>query len=68
MTNQHTLLIFLLGTFILLSFSLFVVLFILQYKKRQQLFKLETINLEHQFQSQLLNTKLEVQEQAYKYL
>lgn len=68
MTSQYTLLVFLLGTFILLSFSLFVVLIILQYKKRQQLFKLETINLEHQFQSQLLNTKLEVQEQAYKYL
>jgi signal transduction histidine kinase len=49
----------------LLAFTLIVSLII--YKRRQQRHITEKLNLQHQFQSELLQSKLEVQEQSFQY-
>lgn len=61
-------LLFLIGTIILLMFAITLIMFLIHHKRKQQLHITEKMNLEHQYQSQLLQSRLEVQEQAFKYL
>ena len=58
--------IFLLGTGILFLFSTFLVLFLVVQKRKQYKNQLEKERLENAFKTQLLQTELEVQEQAFK--
>ena len=67
MNANQIYLIFFLGTLILTIFSFFLILFLVHYKRRQQLFQKEKLMLEYQYQSQLLQTRLEVQEQSFQY-
>lgn len=68
MASSNTHLIFILGTLILSLFAFFLILFLIHHKRKQQHHITEKMNLEHQYQSQLLQSRLEVQEQAFKYL
>lgn len=68
MTGKDVLLVFVLGTLVFTLFAFFLILFLIHHKRKQQIHLAEKLNLEHQYQSQLLQTRLEVQEQAFKYL
>ncbi|HTN46236.1 MAG TPA: histidine kinase [Flavipsychrobacter sp.] len=68
MDSKHVYLVFILGTMIFIMFAIALIMFLVYYKRKQQLHLAEKLNLEHQYQSQLLQTRLEVQEQAFKYL
>jgi len=60
--------IFLLGTVMLFLFSTFLVTFLVVQKRKQYKYLLEKERLENAFKNQLLQTELEVQEQAFKYM
>jgi signal transduction histidine kinase len=51
--------------FVLLTVSLIVSIFV--QKRRQQKYFIEKLQLQHQFQSELLQSRLEVQEQSFQY-
>ena len=68
MLFEIAVLTFTLGSLILLFLSFFLILFLIHHKRKQQLHINEKMNLEHHYQSQLLQSRLEVQEQAFKYL
>ncbi len=68
MNENQVLLYFVAGTIIILVFTFSLILFLIYYKRKQQHHLTEKMNLEHQYQSQLLQSRLEVQEQAFKYL
>ncbi len=67
MVHDEVFLIFILGTLIIIAFASSLVLFVVQYKRKQQMYLLETENLQEQYKSQLLQSRLEVQEQSFKY-
>lgn len=60
--------IYIIGTLTLLVFVVFLTLIIIEYRRRQVRHITEKLKLEHQYQSQLLQTQLEVQEQSFKYV
>jgi two-component system, NarL family, sensor kinase len=60
--------IFITGSLTLLAFVFFVILIIIEYRKRQVRHITEKLELKHQYQSEVLQTRLEVQEQSFKYL
>lgn len=68
MDSKHVYLVFILGTMIFTMFAIALIVFLIHHKRKQQLHFTEKLNLEHQYQTQLLQTRLEVQEQAFKYL
>lgn len=68
MELQQVFLIFIAGTLILSMFAVTLIAFLIHHKRKQQLHITEKMNLEHQYQSQLLQSRLEVQEQAFQYL
>ena len=59
--------VFILGTAVLLLFALFIIIFLVTHKKKQFHNLLEKQQLENNYRNQLLLSKLEVQEQSFKY-
>jgi two-component system NarL family sensor kinase len=55
-----------LGTLVLLFFALTLVIFIIIHKKKRYQHLLEKQQMESNYQNQLLQSKLEVQEQSFK--
>ena len=67
MIYNEVFLIFIFGTLMIIVFAGFLILFVIQYKRRQQLHALEKQQMESNYQNQLLLSRLEVQEQSFKY-
>lgn len=67
MTTDNAAIVFILGTVILVLFALFLIFFLVVHKQRQYRFLIEKQQLEHQYQNQLLQSQIEVQEQAFQY-
>jgi two-component system, NarL family, sensor kinase len=67
MTIKESIVIIILGSLMFLSFAISIIAFIIYYKRRHQQHIIEKMNLQHQFQQQLLQSRLEVQEQSLKY-
>jgi two-component system, NarL family, sensor kinase len=55
------------GTIILMAFATFIVAFIIVHKKKRYEHLLEKQQMENNYQNQLLLSKLEVQEQSFRY-
>src|SRR5690606_20410460 len=66
--SDYTYLVFIFGTLLLSLFTFALIIFLIHHKRKQQLHITEKMNLENQYHSQLLQSRLEVQEQAFKYL
>jgi two-component system, NarL family, sensor kinase len=60
--------ILIIGTLTLLVFVLFLVLIVIEYRKRQVRHITEKLELKHQYQNEVMQTQLEVQEQSFKYI
>ncbi len=67
MKTAEIAIIFIVGTLTLLVFVFFLVLIIIEYRRRQVRHITEKLELKHQYQNQVLQTQVEVQEQAFKY-
>lgn len=67
MGSEYLVLIFILGTSILLLFTFFIIIFLITHKKKQYNNLLEKQSMQNTYQNQLLQSKLEVQEQSFKY-
>jgi len=65
--NDSIFFIFIAGTLFITIFVSALILFLIQYKRRQVRFYTEKLEIQHQYDTQLLQTKLEVQEQSFKY-
>ncbi|RYD59463.1 MAG: hypothetical protein EOP56_00955 [Sphingobacteriales bacterium] len=59
--------IFFAGTFLLILFAIVFVVAIVVHKRKQYHLFAEKLKLQHRFDTQLLETKLEVQEQSFRY-
>jgi signal transduction histidine kinase len=59
---------FILGSLTLSVFVLFLVLIVIEYRKRQVRHITEKLELKHHYQAEVLQTQLEVQEQSFKYI
>jgi len=59
--------IFFLGSLLLLLFAITLIIFLITHKKKQYSNLLEKQTMENNYQNQLLQSKLEVQEQSFKY-
>lgn len=59
--------VFTLGTLLLTLLAFMLIVSLIIYKRRQQRHITEKLNLQHQFQSELLQSRLEVQEQSFRY-
>lgn len=68
MNNHNAAIIFIVGTLTLLVFIFFIVLISIEYRKRQVRHITEKMELKHQFQQEVLQTQLEVQEQSFRYV
>lgn len=68
MRTSEIAIIFIIGSLTLLVFVLFVVLIIIEYRKRQVRYITEKLELKHQYQNEVMQTQLEVQEQSFKYI
>ena len=67
MINDSVFLVFVLGTIVVSMFTVSLILFIIQHKKKVRLHDLETGYLKQEYQAHLLQTRLEVQEQSLQY-
>lgn len=67
MNEGHIVIVLIMGTFILMIFAFFMVIFLIAYKKKRYQHLLEKQELEHNYRNQLLLSRLEVQEQSFKY-
>jgi two-component system NarL family sensor kinase len=65
--RQQIILILIIGTLLFLLLTVFLVVFVLAYKRRQLNHMLEKAALQHTFENQLLQSRLETQEQTFKY-
>ncbi|HTN16099.1 MAG TPA: ATP-binding protein [Chitinophagaceae bacterium] len=68
MSTPEIAIIFIFGTLTLIAFVFFLILIIIEYRKKHIRHTTEKLNLKHQYQSQVLLTKLEVQEQSFNYV
>jgi signal transduction histidine kinase len=68
MENTEAPVIFIIGTLTFLVFIFFLVLIVIEYRKRQLRHITEQLKLKHQYENELLQTQLEVQEQSFKYV
>lgn len=66
-TYEFTL-IFIIGTLTMFVFVLFLILIMIEYRKKQARHITEKVKLENQFRNEVLQTKLEVQEQTFRYV
>jgi two-component system, NarL family, sensor kinase len=60
--------VLIIGTLTLLVFVFFIVLIIIEYRRRQVRYITEKLELKHQYESEVLHTQLEVQEQSFRYI
>ncbi len=67
MQINYSIIIFILGTVLLMFFTFFIVIFLIVHKKKRYQHLLEKQQMESTYQNQLLQSKLEVQEQSFKY-
>ena len=67
MSPNYAAIIFVIGTLILLLFAFTLVIFLIVHKKKRYQHLLEKQQMENNYQNQLLLSKLEVQEQSFKY-
>ena len=67
MSTDIPLIVFILGTLILLFFAFFVIIFLIVHKKKRYQHLLEKQQMENSYQNQLLLSRIEVQEQSFKY-
>lgn len=56
------------GTLTLLVFVVFIILIIIEYRKRQVKHITEKLEMEHRFKQEVLQTQIEVQEQSFQYI
>lgn len=68
MKTAEVAIIFITGTLTLLVFVFFLVLIVIEYRKRQVRHITEKLELKHQYQNEVLQTQIEVQEQSFKYI
>ena len=68
MKTAEIAIIFIVGTLTLLVFVFFLVLIIIEYRKRQVRHITEKLELKHRYQNEVLQTQIEVQEQSFKYV
>lgn len=68
MNTAETIIIFIIGTLTLLVFAFFLVLILIEYRKRQVRHITEKLELKHRYENEVLQTQLEVQEQSFKYI
>lgn len=68
MLLKHEIIIFIVGTIIMLSFTFFIIIFLIVHKKKRYEHLLEKQQMENNYQNQLLMSRMEVQEQSFKYL
>jgi two-component system, NarL family, sensor kinase len=68
MKSAEAAIIYTIGTVTFLVFVIFLILIVIEHRKRQVRHITEQLQLKHQYQSELLQTQLEVQEQSFKYL
>lgn len=68
MKTAEVAIIFILGSLILLVFVFFLVLIVMEYRKKQVRHITEKLELKHRYQNEVLQTQLEVQEQSFKYI
>lgn len=67
MNPNQAIIVFIAGTLVLLLLSFSLVLFLVVYKRKQQMHLSEKLSLEHKYEQELLRSRLEVQEQSFKY-
>ena len=65
--NNYLIVIFCLGTLLFTFFAIALGLFLIVHKKKRYEHLLEKQSMENNYQNQLLLSKLEVQEQSFKY-
>jgi two-component system, NarL family, sensor kinase len=65
--KDHVFVVFFMGTFIIMVFAIFIVIFLIVHKKKQYGNLLEKQQMKNDYQTQLLQSQLEVQEQSFKY-
>ncbi len=68
MKTAEVAIIFIMGSLTLLVFVFFLILIVIEYRKRQSRHITEKLQLKHHYQNEVLQTKLEVQEQSFKYV
>lgn len=66
MTDPTSILIFIIGTILFTIFAIFLTLYIAIQKKKQYQHKIEKQDMEHRFSSELMQSRLEVQEETLK--
>jgi signal transduction histidine kinase len=64
--NQDIVVIIIAGTSLILIFASLIVMFVIGYRKKQQTHKFEKQQLQLQYEQELLQTQLEIQEQTFK--
>ncbi len=67
MNDQYAVVIFILGTLLLVLLAFTLIIFLVIHKRKQFENSLEKQAMEGDYQNQLLQTRLEVQEQSFKY-
>ena len=67
MNLDNTIVVFFLGTSILMLFAFTLIIFLIVHKKKRYQHILEKQQMEHNYRNQLLLSRLEVQEQSFKY-
>jgi two-component system NarL family sensor kinase len=63
----NALMIFIFGTILIVSFVFALIYFLLRYKRKQQVYIAEKLQLKYGFRQELLQSRLEVQEQSLQY-
>ncbi len=67
MSIENFFIVFVLGTIVLMLFAFTLVIFLIVHKKKRYQHLLEKVQMESNYQNQLLQSKLEVQEQSFRY-
>ena len=67
MNTDNVIIVFITGTLIFLLLAVTLAIFVIVHKKKQYHNLLEKQTMQNNYQNQLLLTKLEVQEQSFKY-
>lgn len=68
MNTAETAVLLVIGTLTLLVFVFFLVLIILEYRKKQVRHITEKLELKHRYESEVLQAQIEVQEQSFKHI
>jgi two-component system NarL family sensor kinase len=65
--SSTTLVVFIIGSLLLTLFAFFLILYVVLQKRRQYKFTLDKQQMEHHYASQLLQSRIEVQEEAFRH-